>query len=220
MYKKLTMALMTVFVLGAVACAQAFAEYEGAAWTVGETIVKENTVLKIKEVSAITLEDSKFGVAIECKVSGERKVTGEGKGEITGFTLSTCKPVKGCAETEITALATLLPWATQLQEPTGKEGPLRENITSAGILVECLVAGIKIADECTGNTSQGIEDVTGGVDTIFDATSAHLTCSLVALKRESRKGQTRTKTRRLRRTTGSSCTHVQDGRLHTPLRFT
>jgi hypothetical protein len=178
MYSKLTIAFVIVFVLGAVACSTAFAEgYEGAAWTVGETIVKENTVLKTKEVTTTTLEDSKFGLKVECKTSGERKITGEGKGEITALTLSACKSVKSCAETEITALATLLPWTTQLQEPEGKEGPLRENITSAGLMVECLVAGVKIKDECTGNTSQGIEDVSGGVDTVFDAKSTPLACT-------------------------------------------
>lgn len=178
MYKKLTMALLAIFVLGALACSTAFAEYEGAAWTVGETVIKENTVLKLKEVSGITLEDSKFGFAIECKVGGELKINGEGKGEITAFTLSLCKTVKGCGETEITALATLLPWSTQLQEPEGKEAPLRDNITNAGVSVECLVAGVKIKDECTGTTSQGIEDVPGGVDTIFDTKSTHLSCTL------------------------------------------
>jgi hypothetical protein len=180
MYTKLTAALLAVFALGAVVCGTAFAEeYTGDVWTKGETIVKENVVVKSKSVGGIKLEDSKMGVAIECLISDEGKIGNEGKGEVTAITTSECKTLKACEAGTITANAVHLPWKTQLQEV---EENARDKISNGGSgepgwKIECKVIGILLTDECNGETSQGTENVSGGVDTIFDSKSAHLNCS-------------------------------------------
>jgi hypothetical protein len=60
---------------------------------------------------------------------------------------------------------------------------LRDDIASGGSgtpgwSIECLVLGITVKDECTGETSMGVEDTTSDVEMSFDADSAKSSCSL------------------------------------------
>jgi hypothetical protein len=181
MYKKLAVTLVTAFAISGVACGSAFAEeYGGPTWAINEAAVKENVIIKDKNVTNLRLEDTKEG-SIECKVSGEGKVGAEGKGEITSQLASECVSLKTCETGTATAKAVHLPWKTQL---TGEEEiPIRDNLESGeggspGWEIECKVFGVKIKDECTGLTSAGIENVTGGVDLSFDSKSARAHCSL------------------------------------------
>jgi hypothetical protein len=179
MHIKLAAALIAVLALSAIACSSAFAEYEGGEWALSGTILEETIAIKGKSAS-VKLEDTKEG-AVECKTSGEGKVGAEGKGEITAMTYSECKTIKSCEAGTITVKAVHLPWKVQLAFP--EETTDRANISSGGsgapgLDLECKVFGIKVNDECTGETSVNAETVTGGVNTIFDSKSAHLTCSL------------------------------------------
>jgi hypothetical protein len=184
MCKKLTIALVTVLIASAWSCGTAFAEYKGSVWEINGSAVKESVAIKAKSVGGIKLEDSKTiagSVSIECGETSEGKVSPEGKGEITSISLAECKSVKACeAGTDITAKAVHLPWDTQLEEI---EGQVRDKISSSGAgapgwLIECLVIGVKTADECTGETTAHVSVVSGGVDLIFDSGSMPVACTV------------------------------------------
>ncbi|HTA14311.1 MAG TPA: hypothetical protein VK781_05580 [Solirubrobacteraceae bacterium] len=171
----------------AILCAAAFtataaAAFEGPAWSVGETEVSESVAVKSKDVGGITFEDTSTivgSVSVQCSITDEGSVRAQGKGEVTTISATACKNVKQCSGT-ITAKAVHLPWASQLEEVEGKP---RLKISNSGAgapgwSVECTILGVKVKDECTGETTTGVEDVTGGVDLAFDSSSAHGNCSL------------------------------------------
>jgi hypothetical protein len=180
MHTKLTISLVAALVLGTMACGAAVAQgYEGVTWSIGETTVTENTTVTSKSVGAMKFEDTKEG-AVECKLTDEGKVGPEGKDETTALSTSECKTVSACEEGTISVKAVHLPWKTHLEEV---EGGVRDKISNSGAgtpgwVVECHVFGILITDECTGETSTDIEDVSSGVDGVFESKSAHLNCSL------------------------------------------
>jgi hypothetical protein len=174
------LATLLALVLGAIAFSTSAEGYEGATWSIGETELAENHTVKTKSVGTITLEDNGL-YRVECHVAGESKIGLYGKGEITALTFTECKAVSGCTG-EVTLKAVHLPWHTQLEEI--EEKSIRNVVSSSGagapgVSGECTVALLgKVKDECTGETSAELENVTGGADLIFEAKSAHLACSI------------------------------------------
>jgi hypothetical protein len=167
--------------LCAVMCSTALATPE---WEVKGSPVTENVTVKTKEVGEFQMEDTKgsFGSpsTIQCTGSGEGTVGPEGKGKITATSITGCIGVRACEPTGVTVTALHLPWNTQLVET---ESEIRDKISSGGSgapgwLVECLVAGITVKDECTGETTVEINDTSSGVDLNSDAKSARGSCTL------------------------------------------
>ncbi|MGA8363299.1 MAG: hypothetical protein WB709_02130 [Solirubrobacteraceae bacterium] len=178
MYEKSRAAFvgLLVLVLSVVSFSTSAQAYEGATWSIGETELAENHVIKTKGVSGITLENKGLYI-VNCNLTGESKIGLYGKGEITTALPKECKNSLGCTGT-ITVKAVHLPWHTQLEEPT--ETSVRNLLSSSGAglpgwSLECTTA--KIKDECTGETTAGLENVTGGTDLTFDAKSAALKCT-------------------------------------------
>jgi hypothetical protein len=187
-YQVLGLALLAVFAFSAVVSSSALAEttllaewlVNGAAFSGTLATTYEGTWL---------LEDTKaFGTKIagECMVlfdgtvgpSGEDltsmvlnlagtkligvKLTGESlEGEVD------CKADAGCQENKDIKV-----WLTRESFPTlmflMESGTFLDAfLGTPGYEVECLVLGIADSDECTGNTSGEVKNVTGGVEVIF-----------------------------------------------------
>jgi hypothetical protein len=168
---------MLVLTLSTVALSTSAQGYEGATWSIGETELETNHVLKAKSVGGIKLED-KGSYIVNCNLTGESKIGLYGKGEITTASPAECKSSSGCTGT-ITVKVVHLPWNTQLEEPT--ETSLRSLLSSSGAglpgwSLECTI-GEKIKDECTGETTASLENVKGGTNLTFDAKSAALKCT-------------------------------------------
>jgi hypothetical protein len=179
MHVKVTIGFGAMLIIGLLTCSTAFAAYEGPPWIFNNSFVKENVTVKSKGVGGLKLEDAKSGEAVECKVTDEGKIGVEGKGEVTTISASECKALKLCEEGTVTVKAVHLPWKTQLKET---EGNIRDTDSGSGGApgwqLECHVIGIKLTDECTGESSGAIENVSGGVDVIMESKSAHLNCSI------------------------------------------
>ncbi|HEY2630824.1 MAG TPA: hypothetical protein VGI26_00420 [Solirubrobacteraceae bacterium] len=174
MYTKLATILIGLCLPCAVACTPAFGEE--LEWELNKTPVKETIAVKSKIAETIRIEDMKTpsgAVAVACKGSDEGNVNAGGKGELTKFTMSECTPVTGgCGAGTIKITALHLPWKTQLMEP-GEEAFFLDKISSGGtgtpgLKVECTILGIKITDECTGETTHMIEAAPSGINVIFE----------------------------------------------------
>lgn len=174
MHTKLARALIGVCLLCAVACAPAFGETPG--WELNKEAVKETTALKSRIAQTLKIEDTKLlgsAVAVECKGSDEGNVSTTGKGEITKFTATECKPATGgCTAGTVKVTALHLPWKTQLEGP-GEAAFILDKMSGAsgapGWVFECTIFGVKVTDECTRETTHLVDDASGGVDIMFEA---------------------------------------------------
>jgi hypothetical protein len=157
------------------------AAYEGFNWQLGGNQVTENVAVRSHDAGGLILEDSKMGAGIQCKESSEGKVAPEGKGEITNTSLTECKSLALCeTSNDIVAKAVHLPWTMQLE---GVAGLPRVKFANGGAgtpgwSIECLVLGLKIKEECTGETTAGTGSASGGINIIFDPKSTYANCTL------------------------------------------
>jgi hypothetical protein len=178
MRSKLSVSLTTL-VLGLIilACNAAIAQaYTEPTWSVGESEVTKSTAVHSASEGQLTFEDT-HAYAASCKIATEGTVGTEGKGEITHASATECKGTKGCVGT-VTAKAVHLPWDTRLDEIEEKASEL---ISSSGAgqpgwAFEC--TAFKIKDECIGEITAGIKDVSGGVNVVFGSGSEHANCSI------------------------------------------
>ncbi len=170
---------------------------EGSAWMVkGEQLEKAVTVvtkgkLKVSDPGTTGGEQMVRGQAMECATTGEELVGSDNLGEITHLTFSGCTSLhsgkKGleCSETAANAKmsATHLPWLTQLVTSGGATRQMVYEGSGGvpGWEMECkLTDGLKAIDECSGKTSAGVSNVSGGVDETFEAKSEKLKCTLTS----------------------------------------
>lgn len=178
MHAKLILALAAAAVFCALACSQTYA-YEGPKWALGGSYVE--TVTTIKSSGELTLEDSKMGLKVACRFTGEAKVNHEGKGEITSLSMTSCKALKTCEAAEPSLKTAKTPWSTQLEEPQieGANPELRNKISSLELSLECLLFGAKVKDECKFETTTGeTQDIATGAEQLFNGKSAHGNCSI------------------------------------------
>jgi hypothetical protein len=180
------LALVAVFAFSAVTVASASA---APVWEqqIGGTFGPITTPVTAasKSIGNLTLTDSVAGTSIECAGTDSGKVGAGSKDEVTSITASSCKFVTAgsCTSSKpVTATAKNLPWITELYEEAGK---VRDHVKAhsgggePGYDVECTVAGIfKVQDECLGETNTAMNNVTGGVEAVFDATSPKVKCSI------------------------------------------
>jgi hypothetical protein len=178
MCKILTIALAIAF--GVISIAPSLAS--ASVWEVGEKSVTSNVAIKTKGAGGLKFEDTKTiggAASVECEITAEGTVGTSGKGEVTSVSATGCKAIKVCEASGVSVKAVHLPWHTQLEEV---ESTRRERISSGGSgapgwLVECLILGILIKDECTGETTTGTENETEGAYLYFDPKSAHVACT-------------------------------------------
>lgn len=148
----------------------------------GEELTSK-VAIKGKDVGGLVFEDSGTGVSVKCEIAGEGGVGSGSADEVTSISASKCATVKGsCGSPK--AKAVNLPWATELYEkPEETEVvEVRDRISNAaknpGWEVECTVLGIKVKDVCTGEDNVEVENVSGGVDSIFDSRAPKANCSV------------------------------------------
>lgn len=191
--KVLGLAFVAVFAVSAVAVASASAapvwKLNGAELTTATTILSESGVVgKPTEKGKLTLTDIEAGTSIECAGKAEGKVGPGNKDEVTSMEATGCNFVTGkngsCeASKPVTAKAVALPWVTELYEP--ETGKVRDHIRAhsgggaPGWTVECTVSGIfKVQDTCTGESNTAMNNVTGGVEAVFDAKTPKGNCTI------------------------------------------
>jgi hypothetical protein len=144
-------------------------------WQVGGKSAQQ--AVAVTSAGTLKLADSKGGLlnekmAVECSVSGKGVVGRDAAGEITQRTFSSCKPsVGGCTSPTVSAAA--LPWHSAL----GSVGGVARNAIGGTIEYTISCPTLKIEDKCSGPTSVATEDVSGGVDELYDSKSEKLTCS-------------------------------------------
>lgn len=168
------LALAAVFAMSAFMAAGASA----AEWLINGAAIA--TAKKIKSKGELLLSDDVEKVSLLCKGTDEGTVGPGTLDEVTLIEATECVFEGGehgaCEEGKaVTAKALGLPWTTKI------EGT-RDDITSAtsvGWNVECTVFGVfKVSDECTiGLSSTALENVTGGVNAIFDASTPAANCT-------------------------------------------
>lgn len=124
-------------------------------------------------------EDTGVGIGIECGINTEGAL-GPGKfGSLTKVSITGCLTTKGsCVSPTVTAIN--LPWEGELYDA---ESQIRDKLIvsggkSPGWKAECTVLGVKVKDECTGETSAHMENVEAGVGVEFDSKSAHGNCTV------------------------------------------
>jgi hypothetical protein len=136
------------------------------------------------DVGGLRMTDKKGGafgeeVTIECNGTDEGTVGPGSKDQLTKATATACKTLKGICESPV-AHALHLPWNTTLETVGGE---VRDKIENSGAGapgwdVTCVVGGfIKVEDECTGETTTAVANVSGGVALTFDAKSAKANCT-------------------------------------------
>jgi hypothetical protein len=149
-------------------------KYEWLEVTGTEKVVEKGTVALKITVSTIKVE-------VKCSTTGEGVIGPENKGKITKETFEKCTSAEHafCPE-PVEVQAVYSPWKTEL---LATEKTIRNKITSGGSgapgwEVICGSGTEKIADRCTSETSAPlIEDVSGGVDSVFESKSGKYSCS-------------------------------------------
>ena len=164
---------------------------------------KEELLKPVKVEGTLVVHDSGLEVAAECQVVETGQVgTLEGKiynmGEVSkvtgskGETTITCHTVQSgwCGTAAIEVQAAYLPWKTEIvDEPVENskgevhyEARLRVYGTSQpGLTVKCKFMGSVATDNCLGESTGNIGNVTSGVAVDFDSKSPALTCTGSAL---------------------------------------
>ncbi len=144
-------------------------EQEKGNWEVSEVtetieVTSSGPKLELADTKAIGGE-----VRITCASTDVGWVGANSSGGISKFTIGECKFVEkkhgACEESKtVTGKAVDLPWASHLKEETSETGEIRNVIENGGsgapgLKVECAVGGVlKVADECTGTTSELVEE--------------------------------------------------------------
>lgn len=180
--KIMGLALVAVFAFAAIASSSAFAAPE---WLLGGKSITKPVAVKSKSVGKLLLADLGAGTSIVCEGTDEGTVGPGAMDLVSKITATNCSfEEAGSCESgkPVTAKAVNTPWLTELFD-NGTE--VRDDITSEisgklpGWVVECTVAGIfKIQDECTGLSTTGMDNVTGGVDALFEALTPKANCSV------------------------------------------
>lgn len=147
----------------------------------------------VKSKGRLELTDEKGGplgeaVTVRCPKNSEAEgldagTVGPGStDEITSITDSAgkewieCEKVAGTCNTP-RARALNLPWTTKLLANGRDEVVSGTGGEPPGWEVECTVGFVKVFDKCTGKTTTAVTNVTTGVDTVFDASSANGGCT-------------------------------------------
>lgn len=172
---------VTVFAAIALGCAlPQVASASGIVWQLNGRQVKEAVAVTSK--ATLQLKDSKGGffgesIRVECKVTGKISVGAGATGKVSEWTAAACKTKEGTCETSPTVTALNLPWHTEL---VTVEGKAREQFSSGGSGDPGYkwICKLGVNDECTGNTSAAVSNVSGGVDLTFDSKSAKLNCAV------------------------------------------
>lgn len=189
--KGVGLALVGVFMLGAVAAATASAtnnweEKVGGTWkpiTEAKSGTSKGT-LKLKDKKTALGESE-----IECNGTGKGNIGPNSKGPLTEVRVTKCTPKKICTS-EVTAEAiNIAPkllggeWQTELEEPVG--GEIRDKITTmsgtkeVGWIFQCTAGSFgKQKDECKApsNSTKMINEANGTVKAEFDAKSPKSNC--------------------------------------------
>jgi len=172
--KVIGFAFFAAFAFCALSASSAFAA-AGMEWLLDGAALTEPTALGLITVEGeLLLSDMKaplVGVTdIDCSGFGEGTISppnAAGNGtdlieEVIGLAgegaVIKCTPLEGCETTSTaTAQATNLPWETELVLVGEKVRDLVKG--KPGYDAECLVFGVKVLDECTGETSYGLENM-------------------------------------------------------------
>ena len=146
---------------------------------------KVTSAVKVTGTSELTLEDKGDGVwsplGITCPEKTEGTVEAGGKGTITNFVASECKPVGKCEKIN-NVTATTFPWSTELYEA---EGAVRDRIAGGNYTFGCTDGGVYTTDTCSLNVSPEITNgLEGDVFARFSEGLTKTTC-----KYDSKEGQ-------------------------------
>jgi hypothetical protein len=147
------------------------------------TATKLASSLSVTAKGKIRLMDTKFLIGseagIECSIETEGTIEAAGKGKISGYHPSECKP-EGVCDALDSIRTNSLPWGTELFT----EGNIRDNIISGGTetpswTIECEVNPLgKETFTCNVNTSLGMYNTLGGnIEEEFDPKSKKTSCT-------------------------------------------
>jgi hypothetical protein len=182
--------LMLFVALSCSACVATAAFAEEAEWLFnGEKLGGPQPVNVMTE---FLLENTRTGAAMLCSARFDgtvgagandliEKVLNLGSEEIsstplTGLALS-CLGENSCEATEDgIAWPTGLSWASLVTLTGG--GAVLDATFEANWEWGCLELGIAVTEECSGSTSELMENVTGGVEGTFNGESEHMTCAV------------------------------------------
>ncbi|HTD57980.1 MAG TPA: hypothetical protein VK672_03715, partial [Solirubrobacteraceae bacterium] len=153
---------------------------------------KEASLAPVKVEGTLTVKDTGLEVAAECAVTEIGVVLGAGGSieKVTGAkgeTTVTCRPIQTgwCGTAAIEVNAAYLSWSTELVEvpiENGKgeihyEARLRYYGTSqSGWTIKCAFMGSIATDNCLGESSGNVKNVTAGVTVGLDSKSPALAC--------------------------------------------
>jgi hypothetical protein len=132
-----------------------------------------------KSSGTLTVEDQGYGgLAVACNVETGGTLEASGKGTITSYAATNCKPQAGCS-TMNTVLAVHLPWHTELVEVGGA---IHDAIVSGGSgtpewRFEC-TGSFRLVDSCGINESpNALDGALGSVSVLFNE-AEKVGCSL------------------------------------------
>lgn len=190
--KILGLALVAVFMMGAVAASSAMAAHQ---WLINKSPIASR--VKVHSLGLLLLEDSGTGTKLHCHGANDGYV---GPGNVD-LVLAITKELLGTNDKipctfdkaglcnsgkPVTALALNLPWLTLITLIGGKVRDIIEKDPSASVSgnpgwkVTCTnILGGESIDECTlaeGNTA--LANSAAGVEAIFDAESPNANCTL------------------------------------------
>jgi hypothetical protein len=149
------------------------------------TYSKVASSVAVSGASQVTLEDKGRNRGLICHVATGGTVEAGGKGTISSYSLTECKPVGECVSITKISLPPL-PWATELNETAGTVRDRLITVTKAeeekgglwGFEFECTTGGTTVSDLCSLNVnpeaSNGLE---GSVFDVFGESLTKTTCN-------------------------------------------
>ncbi|MGH2880849.1 MAG: hypothetical protein ACRDK4_14735, partial [Solirubrobacteraceae bacterium] len=151
----------------------------------------------IKAEGTLTLKDTGLEVTAECGINETGWVWGKEASieKITGFkgeSSITCHPIEAgwCGTSAIEVSAVNLSWSTELVDVPVENSKhevhyeyrlLYRGTNQPGLTVKCAFMGSTATDNCLGESTSHVENITGGVATNFESKSPALTCTGSAL---------------------------------------
>ena len=149
------------------------------------TFSKVTSAIAVSGTSQVTLEDKARNRGISCHVATKGTVEAGGKGTITSYAMSECKPTGECA-TLVAINPPPLPWSTELTESAGSVRDKMVTVTKAeeetgglwGFVFECTVLGVRVSDVCSMNVSpEASNGLEGNVFDVFSESLTKTTCN-------------------------------------------
>lgn len=139
---------------------------------------KLGSSLGATSTGALTIEDRGFKIGLNCGAYLKGTLEPGGKGTISAWEATACKPV-GMCESVNTVVAVNLPWHTEL---VASGGTIRDRIVSGGSgtpqwKFECTGLGARWNDTCGVNTSPQVWNLSSEVEAVFEEIGEHVVCS-------------------------------------------